>query len=106
MGIHNKDTSNLTGKLKSGLCPYCGNKIIPNDHLHGEENIDCYDFVCDNCNPSINICMAGACFPFLESWSEFERKDLSHHFRMKRVHQYMIQNAKGLTVSIRSADFK
>lgn len=106
MGIHNKDTANLTGKLKLGLCPYCGDKIKPSNHLHGELDVDCFDFVCYNCNPSINICMAGSCFPYLESWDEFERKELSHHFQMKRVHQYMIENAKGLIVTINSSDFK
>ena len=105
MGIHNIDPSRLTGKLKMGLCPYCGNKIMPNDHLHGGREDDCYDFVCENCNPAINICIAGSCFHFLKSWDDFEKKELSHHFMIKRKHQSKIRNAKGLAVEIGSGDF-
>lgn len=106
MGIHNTDTSKLTGKLKAGLCPYCGNKIQPNNHLHlGKEN-DCFDFVCGLCNPLINICIPGSCFPLLQSWDDFEKKELSHHFKTKRKHQSKIKNAKGLSVSIVPTDFK
>lgn len=105
MGFYNINNSSLTGKLRMGLCPYCGNKIKPNNLLHLGKDDDCYDFVCEPCNPKITICMEGSSFPFLKGWDDFEKKELSHHFKLKRIHQAKIKNSRGPVVTISKADF-